>query len=98
MEALLQQISDWLKGMLVRCSIYTHLKDALKKMDQKPNYMTVPAAIRELEKIEMVRQLDDIYRLDHAVTAKQKTILEAFGISAANVKYKAANISEELKR
>ncbi len=85
-------------ALIIRCSIYTHLKDALKKMDQKPNYMTVPAAIRELEKIEMVRQLDDIYRLDHAVTAKQKTILEAFGISAANVKYKAANISEELKR
>lgn len=85
-------------ALIIRNSIYTHLKDALKKMDQKPNYMTVPAAIRELEKIEMVRQLDDVYRLDHAVTAKQKTILEAFGINADHVKYKAANISEELKR
>ena len=46
----------------------------------------------------MVRQLDDIYRLDHAVTSRQKTILEAFGISADHIKYKAANISEELKR
>ena len=78
--------------------MYMHLKDTLKKMDQKPNYLTVPAAIRELEKIEMVRQLDNVYRLDHAVTAKQKTILEAFGIGAEHVKYKAANISEELKR
>ena len=78
--------------------MYTHLKDAVKKMDQKPNYMTVPAAIRELEKIEMVRQLDGVYRLDHAVTAKQKTILEAFGIGADHVKYRAACISEELKR
>ena len=85
-------------ALIIRCGMYTHLKDTLKKMDQKPNYMTVPAAIRELEKIEMVRQLDDVYRLDHAVTAKQKTILEAFGISAEHVKYKAANISEELKR
>ena len=85
-------------ALIIRCEIYTHLKDALKKMNQKPNYMTVPAAIRELEKIEMVRQLDDVYRLDHAVTAKQKTILEAFGISAEHIKYKAANISEELKR
>ena len=33
-------------------------RDASEKLDQKPNYMTVPAAIRELEKIEMVRQLD----------------------------------------
>lgn len=85
-------------ALIIRCSFYTHLKDAVKKMDQKPNYMTVPAAIRELEKIEMVRQLDDIYRLDHAVTSRQKTILEAFGISADHIKYKAANISEELKR
>lgn len=37
--------------------------------------MNVPAAIRELEKIEMVRGLDRVYRLDHAVTATQKTIL-----------------------
>ena len=40
--------------------------------------MTVPAAIRELEKIEMVRQADGRYRLDHALTAVQKTILKAF--------------------
>ena len=85
-------------ALIIRCSMYTHLKDAVKKMDQKPNYMTVPAAIRELEKIEMVRQLDGVYRLDHAVTAKQKTILEAFGIGADHVKYRAACISEELKR
>ena len=40
--------------------------------------MTVPAALKELEKIEMVRQLDNVYRLDHAVTANQKTILNAY--------------------
>lgn len=85
-------------ALIIRCSMYTHLKDATKKLDQKPNYMTVPAAIGELEKIEMVRQLDGIYRLDHAVTAKQKTILCAFGINADHVKYKAACIGEELKR
>ena len=69
-----------------------------KKTRPEPNYMTVPAAIRELEKIEMVRQLDGVYRLDHAVTAKQKTILRAFGINADHVKYKSACIGEELKR
>lgn len=43
-----------------------------RKLEKKQNYMTVPAAIRELEKIEMTRQTDNVYRLDHAVTAKQK--------------------------
>ena len=97
-ESIASKIFIEFIALIIRCSIYTHLKDALKKMDQKPNYMTVPAALRELEKIEMVRQLDDVYRLDHAVTAKQKTILEAFGINADHVKYRAACISEELKR
>ena len=32
---------------------------------------TALAAIKELEKIEMTRQTDNIHRLDHAVTAKQ---------------------------
>ena len=55
--------------MIVRCKRYIKLKEEMKKPDKKPNYITVSAAIKELEKIEMVRQLDNIYRLDHAVTA-----------------------------
>ncbi len=31
--------------------------------------MTVPAAIKELEKIEMIRPSDGNYRLEHAVTS-----------------------------
>lgn len=85
-------------ALIVRCKIYTCLKDEMKNLDKRPNYMTVPAALRELEKIEMVRQLDNIYRLDHAVTAVQKNILKAFGMDVANVKYRASEISEQLKR
>ena len=59
--------------------------------------MTVPAAIKELEKIEMIRGLDRIYRMDHAVTATQKTILKAFGMDVAYVKQKAQMISEQLR-
>lgn len=67
-------------AMIVRCKMYIKLKEEMKKLDKKLNYMTVPVAIKELEKIEMVRQLDNIYRLDHAVTANQKVILKAFGL------------------
>ncbi len=70
----------------------------MKKMNKKPNYMTVPAAIRELEKIEMVRQTDNVYRLDHAVTATQKTILGAFGLNENHIKYRAVEISNALKK
>ncbi len=53
----------------------------MKRINKKPDYMTVPAAVRELEKIELTRQTDNIYRLDHAVTAVQKKILRAFGLT-----------------
>jgi hypothetical protein len=60
--------------------------------------MTVPAALRELEKIEMVRLTDNIYHLDHAVTKTQKTILRAFGMDEIYVEYRAGQLQAELKR
>ena len=70
----------------------------MKDMKKRPNYMTVPAAIKELEKIEMIRQLDNIYRLDHAITAKQKNILKAFGIDERYIKNKVTELSDKLRR
>ena len=58
--------------------------------------MNVPAAIRELEKIEMIRQSGEVYLIDHAITANQKTILKAFGMDKNYVLQKARMISEEL--
>ena len=82
----------------MRNRIYSCLKEKMREMDKKPNYMTVPAAMKELEKIEMVRLTDNIYRLDHAVTKIQKTILSAFGIDVPYVKYRASEISKELAK
>ena len=59
--------------------------------------MTVPAALKELGKIGMARQLDNVYRLDHAITATQKTILGAFGMDAAYVRHKASELSEQFR-
>ena len=85
-------------ALIIRCRMYTCIKDAVKYMDNKPNYMNVVSAIKELEKIEMVRQLDGIYRLDHAVTSKQKTILKAFGMDPGHIRYKAEYISKKLRK
>lgn len=84
-------------ALIIRNRMYNYLKDEMKEMTNKPNYMTVPAAIRELDKIEMSRQLDGVYRFDHAITAKQKTILKAFGLTDVNVKYRAQEISKKLE-
>lgn len=75
---------------------FVYVSDTKEKA-KKPNYLTVPAAIRELEKIEMTRQLDKVYRLDHAVTKTQKVILSAFDMDWNYVKYRAENISRILK-
>lgn len=68
------------------------------RQDGKKNYMTVPAAIRELEKIELIRQSDRGYRMDYAVTAAQKEILKAFHMTAANIRMQAAAINEGLMK
>ena len=83
-------------ALIVTCLIYTLLKDEMDRLKKSPNYMTVPAAIRELEKIEMVRQTDGVYRMDHAVTATQKAILRAFDIDAEYVRREAGKLSKIL--
>ena len=70
----------------------------MEKLDKKPNYMTVPAAIRELEKIELVRQTDGKYRMDHAVTATQKIFLSGFDMDAGQIQDKAVGLSRLLEK
>lgn len=79
----------------LRSRFYTCLKEQMQKSGKK-NYMTVPAAIRELGKIELIRQSDRGYRMDYAVTATQKEILKAFNMTAANIKTQAAAMNEDL--
>ena len=67
-------------------------------MDKKQNYMTVPAALKELEKIEMLKGADNEYNLDYAVTATQKAILKAFDMTSDNVHKQARAISSDLAR
>ena len=83
---------------IIRCKIYTLLKDEVSRMDKKQNYMTVPAALKELEKIELLKGADNEYNLDYAITATQKAILKAFDITSDNVHKQARVISSDLAR
>ena len=85
-------------ALIIRNQIYNRLKEQMIKNDKKYNFMTVPAALRELEKIEMIKGHDNEYRLDHAVTATQKEILKAFGMTSNDIKLKAKELSDELAR
>ena len=66
--------------LIIRNRIYRNMKEYMLENDVRRNYLDVPEALRELEKIEMIRYSDRVYRLSHAVTSTQKTILRAFGL------------------
>ena len=85
-------------ALIARCRIYTLLKDEVLKNDSKANFMTVPAALKELEKIEMVRMPNDRYRMAFAVTATQKAILCAFGMDSDYVRAQADLIGDMLEK
>lgn len=84
-------------ALIIRNKFYTSLKEQMRLSDRKSNFMTVPAALRELEKIEMIRQSDGNYRLAHAVTATQKEILKAFDMVEPNVREHAIGINQQLQ-
>jgi hypothetical protein len=48
-------------ALIIRNRMYTKLKDEEEKLLSSPNFMNVPAAIRELEKIVMIRQAAGLY-------------------------------------
>lgn len=83
-------------ALIVRNRIHVRLKIAKLKNEKKLNFMNVPASIRELEKIEMIRRPDGRYMLDHAVTATQKEVLRAFGLDEEFVMTSAKKLSEDI--
>ncbi|SCY18507.1 IS1634 family transposase [Butyrivibrio sp. INlla14] len=84
-------------ALIIRNRIYTYLKDKMAEDEKKYNFMSVPAALKELEKIEMSRQPDGSYRLNFAVTKTQKLILGAFGMDEQNIKKQAMVLGNKLK-
>lgn len=83
---------------IIRSRIYTLLKEESARMERKQNYMTVPAALKELEKIEMLKGADNEYALDYAITATQKAILKAFSMTSDDVNRQAKEIGADLLR
>ncbi len=84
-------------ALIIRNKFYACLKEQMKRTERKENYMTVPAALRELEKIEMIRQTDGHYIMNCAVTATQKEILRTFDMDVRNVRKQAAGIDERIE-
>lgn len=83
-------------ALIIRSGIYTSLIELMKEEGKRMNYMTIPAVVKELEKIEMIRYADGDYHLDHAITKTQKEILKAFGMDERTVREKIKSLSVQL--
>ena len=84
-------------ALIIRNRIYTYLKKEQERGETRQNFLTVPAALREMEKIEMIRLWNKEYCLNYAITATQRKILKAFGLTPANIKEQAKLLAAELK-
>ena len=96
-ETLKSKILIGFIALIIRNTIYIYLDAAKESPENRENYMTVPATIKELEKIEMIKQPNGMYVLDYAVTATQSKILNAYGINPKSIPDKVRYISLELK-
>lgn len=83
-------------ALIIRNKIYNYLIDYMIDKGEKLNYLTVPAAIKELDKIELIKQPNGIYTLDHALSRTQKTILEALNIKHRDLIGSALDLGKKM--
>ena len=95
-EAVSAKIFIEFIALIIRNRFYNLLKEEMRRLTVRKNYMTVPAALRELEKVEMTRRSGSAYQLDFALTKNQKAIFRAFGLSADDVEEHARKIAVRL--
>ena len=95
-EALHAKIFVEFVALIIRNRFFNLLKDQMERLKTRSNTMTVPGAIRELDKIEMTRRNGGRYLLDHALTKNQKMIFQSFGLSAEMVFEEAKMLTQKL--
>jgi len=83
-------------ALIIRSRFYACISDHVHATRTRRNYLNVVSVITELEKIELIRVGDGVYRLDHAMTARQKEVLSIFGMSEDDMKAECRGISKEL--
>lgn len=85
-------------ALIIRNRIYTKLSDETQRLKKWLNYMNVAAALKELEKIMIVRDMKGQWRLSYAVTKTQKTILKAFGMDEHKINTEARELGRYIEK
>ena len=95
-EALRSKIFIEFLALILRSRLHHAINGHIVATGRRPNYMNVVSVLGELEKIELIRIGDGVYRLDHAITARQKDILSVFGLGADDMKDRCRALSRTL--
>jgi len=95
-EALRSKIFIEFLALILRSRLHHAINGHIVATGRRPNYMNVVSVLGELEKIELIRIGDGVYRLDHAITARQKDILSVFGLDANDMKDRCRALSQTL--
>lgn len=77
---------------IVRNEIYKVSKKLKINSKDKKSY-TVPSIIKELEKIECTKDINNLYQRRYSLTAKQKKILEQFDIKESDIQTEVEKIN-----
>ena len=85
-------------ALIIRNAIYNKLMSE-KYLINEPdnNIFSVPEAIKQLEKVEMIKY-NDTYRLSSALSRNQKKILKAFDMNSGSILMEAQYIANILKK
>ncbi len=80
---------------IVRNEIYKVSKELKEANKDKKSY-TVPSIIKELEKIECTKDINNIYQRRYSLTAKQKKIFEKFNIKESEIEKEIDIINKKM--
>ncbi len=78
---------------IIRNEIYKVSKQLKNNTKDKKTY-TVPSIIKELEKIECTKDINDVYQRRYNLTGKQKKILEQFNIKESDINKEVDKINK----
>jgi len=95
-EALRSKIFIEFLALILRSRLHHAVNGHIVATGRRPNYMNVVSVLGELEKIELIRIGDGVYRLDHAITARQKDILSVFALGVDDIKDRCRALSRTL--
>lgn len=81
-------------ALIVRNRIYNLLRERMQSMEKKSNFLTVPAALDNLDMIQITKVNNGRYVQRAALTKKQRIILSSFGIDKQDIQ----NIIDEINK